>query len=168
MPNPPDNTVHSAYNIAFTTLSFLGAGLSGTLWWAHRYHVDVPCSAGGGCEEVWSSDYAYITLGPIHGMPVALVGLIGYVLLFTLGMMKAGADTLSGYRWPATIGTVVALGGTGYSWYLQYVSHFVIGHFCPWCFTSACLMTLICGISLIELSKLRRRIPAEVSQGDHA
>jgi uncharacterized membrane protein len=170
MPNPSENTVHGAYNVAFTALSFLGAGLAGTLWWALRNNEDLPCTAGGGCVEVWNSDYAHITIGPIHQMSVALLGLIGYILLFTLGMMKAGADTPAGYRWPAMIGSVVALGGTAYSWYLQYVSHFVIGHFCPWCFTSACLMTMICATAFTELSKLRvrRAASAEMNQTDHA
>ena len=38
---------------------------------------------------------------------------------------------------------VLALLGFGISWWLQYTALFVVQGFCPWCFTSALLITLI-------------------------
>ena len=38
---------------------------------------------------------------------------------------------------------IMAAPGFCFSWYLQYVAHFKIGAFCIYCFSSACIMTLL-------------------------
>ena len=71
-------------------------------------------------------------------------------------MMKVGSDTLKTKAALGKLGLLVIAGGAGYSWYLQYVSHVKIGAFCPYCFTSACVMALLLISALIENSLLRR------------
>lgn len=144
--------------IAQIALGFAGAAISGTLWWAHRVNIDLPCTSRGGCEAVANSAWSHITIGPFHDVPVALLGLLSYVAILTLAMIKVGAETHSARAAAGRIGLLVIGGGAAYSWYLQYVSHVKIGAFCPWCFSSACVMTLLLISALIENSLLRRSI----------
>ncbi len=138
-----------------TALSAVGAAIAGTLWWAHRANVDLPCTAGGGCDQVNASAWSHLTLGPLHEVPVALLGLVGYLVLLTLAMMKLGAETERARRLLGGTFWAISLGGAAYSLYLQYVAHVKIGAFCVWCFSSACVMTLLFLTATAE-SLLRR------------
>jgi uncharacterized membrane protein len=104
---------------------------------------DVPCSADGGCALVAASSWSHIDLLFVHHVPVALLGLLGYVFLLTLSMLRLGTESakldrvlLSGIWLVSTIGFV-------YSWYLQWIAHAVIGAFCIWCRSSAIVMTIL-------------------------
>ena len=143
-------------NYAEAFLSVLGAGIAGTLWWSHRVHVDLPCTSDGGCIQVADSHWSSLTLGPLHDIPVALLGMIGYIVLLTLSMMKMGAETETSVRRLHSLLWLVSLGGTAYSWYLQYVAHFKIGAFCIYCFSSACTMTLLFLLATVEAALHRR------------
>jgi uncharacterized membrane protein len=143
-------------NFFEAVFSFVGACIAGTLWWAHRSHVDLPCTSDGGCSTVAESSWAHISLGPLHNIPVALLGLIGYIVLLSLSMMKMTAESeitvrrLHGLLW------LVTVGGVGYSWYLQYVAHFKLDAFCIYCFSSACVMTLLFLMATVEIVLHRR------------
>ena len=77
-----------------TALSTVGGAVAGTLWWAHRASVELPCTGDGrGCDLVNASRWAHVTLGPWHDIPLALLGFLSYLALLTLAMMKLGADT---------------------------------------------------------------------------
>lgn len=144
------------WSIAEAALSFVGAGLAGTLWWAHRRHVDLPCTADGGCAQVANSPWAFVTIGPWHGVSVALLGFLGYLTLLTLSMMKLGAERPGTARGLHRLLWAVSAGGTVYSWYLQYIAHFVIQAFCGYCFMSACLMTALFLAAVCEWAAARR------------
>ena len=96
--NLPMNTPPAAVPPFFywleTALSVVGAAIAGTLWWAHRANVELPCTGDGrGCDLVNASRWAHVTLGPWHDIPLALLGFLSYLALLTLAMMKLGADT---------------------------------------------------------------------------
>ncbi|MGO8671179.1 MAG: vitamin K epoxide reductase family protein [Capsulimonadaceae bacterium] len=146
--------VSSAYNVLIIVLSFIGATIAGVLLWAHNNHVELPCTANGGCTTVENSVYSHISVGR-YSIHVAILGLAAYVALFTLGMMKFGSETAAGYLRLARLGLALSAAGFAFSWYLQYVAHFIIRAFCPWCFTSACDITLILILSGLEHARLR-------------
>ena len=133
----------SIFAAAEAALSFAGAGIAGTLWWADRTQQDVPCRADGGCEIVAASRWSHVDLIVFPHVPVALLGLLAYVLLLTLAMLRLGAESArldrSLHQWI----WLVSGGGLGYSWYLQWIAHAEIGAFCPWCRASAVIMTLL-------------------------
>jgi uncharacterized membrane protein len=145
-----NTAVHPAFSWLETGLSAVGAGIAGTLWWAHRSNIELPCTSGGGCGEVNASRWSHLTFGPMHDVPIALLGLLTYLVLLTLAMAKMGAEAgrtcrlLHGPLW------VLSLFGTCYSWYLQYVAHFQIGAFCIYCFSSAVVMTLLAATATLE------------------
>jgi uncharacterized membrane protein len=78
----------------------------------------------------------------LDGVPVALIGLIGYVvILFTLLVRDREETRL------ATLG--LTLIGFGFSAYLTYRELFSIHAVCEWCASSAVIMTilLVCAIA---------------------
>lgn len=137
-------------------LCLIGIGIAGFLWYAHRANISVPCTSDGGCEIVAQSKYSKISIGPYHNIPVSLLGLTGYVLLFSLAMLKLGTDSKSFLKLVAAGFLAIALGGTAYSLYLQYVSFVIIGAHCIWCISSACNMTIILITSIFETNLLRK------------
>lgn len=138
-------------------LAFAGAGIAGTIWGFDQAHKDLPCTSDGGCEVVAASVWSHVDLIFFHHVPVALLGLLGYVLLLSLAMLRLGSDSL---RWDSRLRGLIGLvsgGGFCYSWYLQWVAHAKIGAFCPWCRASAIVMTVLFFTTLWEWQASRRR-----------
>jgi uncharacterized membrane protein len=97
-----------------------GVAVAGYLTWAHYGSGSVVCPVGGGCETVQESEYAEIA-----GVPVAVLGLIGYVVLLALIVWDAPSARLAA--------ATLALVGLLFSIYLLIVQAFVIEAFCVWC-----------------------------------
>ena len=116
-------------------LAALGALVSGYLTWIHYSGGLALCTGAAGCETVQASRYATVA-----GVPVALLGLLVYLVLFALGLWRPSADAAETRRL-ALFG--VALAGVLYSAYLTYLEIAVIGAICPWCVSSALLMLAI-------------------------
>jgi uncharacterized membrane protein len=83
------------------------------------------------------------------GMPVALIGMFGYGLVFLLALRALHADALAGLPLPPAL---VALGSIGFvfSVYLMTVQIFVIQAICSWCALSAIIMTTIWLLALYD------------------
>ncbi len=135
-------SIRQTWTLIEAALSFVGAGIAGTLWWKDRVHQDVPCSANGGCEIVANSAWSHVDLIVFHHVPVALLGLLGYLVLLTLAMLRLGSEGDWDRRLHC-LAWLLAAGGAAYSWYLQWIAHFKIGAYCPWCRASAMVMTLL-------------------------
>ena len=93
--------------------------------------------------QVANSPQAFVTIGPWHDVSVALLGFLAYLALLTLSMAKLGTERPATARRLHRLMWVLSAFGVAYSWYLQYVAHFIIQAFCVYCFTSACLMTAL-------------------------
>lgn len=144
------------FTIAEIALSFIGAGIAGTLWWADRSKVDLPCTASGGCEIVAQSAWSHVSIGEWHAIPVALMGFAAYIVLLTLSMAKWGSESVRSQKVLLALIWLGSAGGFAYSWFLQYVAHFRIGAFCVWCFSSALTMTALLVVASWEEFALRR------------
>ena len=140
---PSAASIRQTCTLIEAALSFVGAGIAGTLWWADRTRRDLPCSADGGCETVAASAWSHIDLIVWHQVPVALLGLLGYLTLLTLAMLRLGSEGDTWNRRLHRLTWLLAAGGTAYSWYLQWVALAKIGAYCPWCRSSAIVMTLL-------------------------
>jgi uncharacterized membrane protein len=123
--------------LATAALAVMGLAVAGYLTYVHYADVAPVCS-GGGCEKVQSSSYAELA-----GVPVALIGLIGYVAIL-------GSLTLPGER-GLLLGALLALVGFGFSLYLTYLELFEIDAICQWCVASAVVMTLLAGLCVARL-----------------
>ncbi len=106
--------------LATALVALAGVGVAGYLTWAHYAGSQVACVVGGGCETVQESEYAEIA-----GVPVALLGLIAYVVLLGLIAWDTEGARLAG----ATLAFV----GLLFSLYLLALQLFVIDAICVWC-----------------------------------
>lgn len=120
---------------AQVALAALGVALAAYLTWVHYSGALALCAGAGGCETVQASRYAVVA-----GVSVALLGLLMYLALLGLRVWRL----LTGAPLAAYALFALALTGTLYSVYLTYLEVAVIRAICPWCVTSAVLVTLLC------------------------
>ena len=115
--------------VAIAIVALVGLGIAVYLTTVHYEHVAPICTSGG-CEKVQRSSYAELA-----GIPVAVLGLIGYVLLLaTVGLRGTGA---------ALAGAFVALTGTVFSGYLLWAQLERIHAICIWCVGNDIAMALL-------------------------
>jgi uncharacterized membrane protein len=123
---------------ASTALGAAGVGIAGYLTYVHYAGLHPICGISHGCETVQSSSYA-----SLFGIPVALLGLITYVLILISlrrpdenGLHAAYAMTLIGF---------------GFSVYLTYREVFSIHAICSWCVSSAIVFTLLAIVGTLRV-----------------
>ncbi|HEV7585151.1 MAG TPA: vitamin K epoxide reductase family protein [Solirubrobacteraceae bacterium] len=120
-----------ALRIAMLVLTVVGLGLASYLTYVHYSGIKPACSLGGSCEKVQTSAYSHLA-----GVPVALMGLIGYVSILILLLAPENETT----RFATVAVTIV---GFGFSAYLTYRELFSIHAICEWCVSSAVVMTVL-------------------------
>lgn len=118
-------------------IALLGVGVASYLVYIHYAGIEPFCVSSGGCEKVQSSKYA-----DFLGVPVALLGLIGYVSI--IASLFLPGETGRG------ITAAMTLTGFGFSVYLTYLELFRIEAICQWCVVSAILMTILMVLSMIR------------------
>lgn len=116
--------------IAMTIITALGIALATYLTIIH-YSGAAPICATDSCEIVQHSTYSKLA-----GVPVSLIGLIGYVLIFLSLVAPEREET----RLATLLLTTV---GFGFSLYLTGRELFSIELICEECVTSAALMTIL-------------------------
>jgi uncharacterized membrane protein len=113
-------------------LAVIGIALAGYLTYVHYANIQVACVQGHNeCEAVQTSVYSKLA-----GVPVALLGLIGYIVILGTLLVRQSETTRL-----ATL--AIALGGWGFSVYLTYREVFSLEKICEWCVGSAILLTII-------------------------
>jgi uncharacterized membrane protein len=111
-------------------LALVGVGIAGYLVYVHYAHATVICSISHGCETVQKSKYA-----KLGGVPVALIGLFGYLAILASLFVRSELGRLAGAG--------MALVGVGFSGWLTYLEAERIHAWCQWCVGSAIVMTLL-------------------------
>jgi uncharacterized membrane protein len=120
-------------------LAVLGVAIAGYLTWVHYAGVEPLCAGGaGGCERVQSSPYA-----DLAGIPVALLGLAGYVAILVALLAPGEAARL--------VGAGLALAGMAFSAYLVYLQLAVIDAICQWCIASDLLMAALAVVAVARV-----------------
>jgi uncharacterized membrane protein len=115
---------------AAIVLAVVGVAIASYLVYVHYADVKPICSISHGCETVQKSKYAKLA-----GIPVALLGLIGYVAILASLFVRGEAGRLAGAG--------MALVGLGFSGWLTYLEAERIHAWCQWCVGSAIVMTLL-------------------------
>jgi uncharacterized membrane protein len=116
---------------AMIGLTVLGIALAAYLTYVHYSGTKPACTAGQSCIKVQTSQWSRL-----GGVPVALIGLIGYV--FILGSLLVRDREESRL---ATLGLTFI--GFGFSAYLTYRELFSIHAVCEECATSAVFLTIL-------------------------
>jgi uncharacterized membrane protein len=121
--------------VAVPVLVAAGVAIAGYLSYIEATGASAVCGPVGDCNAVQHSPYAR----PL-GIPVALVGLGGYLMVlgaWALARRAGGAPRLRASR----AAFILAVGGTVASAVLTFLEPFVIGAVCAWCLGSAVVMT---------------------------
>lgn len=148
--NARDTILHIPHRIDWRlwlmrVLSLAGIGVSAYLTWTHLAHQSVACGQSQDCDIVQQSVYSEVA-----GIPVALLGLIAYAVLFVLTLLRGHVpDPWVDFVPLAIFG--ISLIGVLYSAYLTYLELFVIYAICRWCVSSAVIITVIFLLSLPDL-----------------
>jgi uncharacterized membrane protein len=123
--------------LAAVVIAIAGIGVAGYLTIVHYTGLEPVCGGGaGGCERVQSSVYS-----DLAGVPVALLGLIGYITILASVLFLRGDAAL-------LVPAALAIGGFGFSLYLQYRSFVTLEASCVWCIASTVLMGLLTGVTV--------------------
>ena len=125
--------------ITAIVLATLGIGVGGYLTYIHYAGIDPVCSIAHGCIKVQTSAWS-----EFHGIPIALIGLIGYVLILGSLLFLPG-DVGRG------VSAALSVFGFLYSGYLTYREIFSIEAICQWCVMSAILLTLLAIVTVWRL-----------------
>ncbi|MDQ6803951.1 MAG: vitamin K epoxide reductase family protein [Actinomycetota bacterium] len=112
-------------------LSVLGVALAAYLTYVHYAGIKPACTAGQSCVKVQTSQWSRL-----DGVPVALIGLIGYVLILGSLLVRDSEESRL-----ATLG--LTLVGFAFSAYLTYRELYSIHAVCEECATSAVFLTLL-------------------------
>ena len=122
--------------IGAVALALVGIAVSGYLLWVHEAGASIVCATGG-CETVQHSRYAEII-----GVPVAFLGLAGYVVLVATALLGAVRALFAH--------TVVAVTAAVFSLYLVYVQVDLIGAICKWCLVSDAIVSVLAILALLR------------------
>jgi uncharacterized membrane protein len=126
-----------ALRTTLIALAVLGIALAGYLTYLHYSGTTPPCSIKGNpCSQVQKSRYSELA-----GVPVALIGLIGYIAI--LGSLLAAESERA-----RLVTMAMTLGGFGFSAYLTYRELFTLHKICEWCVSSAILVTIMMCLSV--------------------
>jgi uncharacterized membrane protein len=96
----------------------------------------------------------------VAGVPVALLGLVGYLVLFTTVLFAGDTARLAQ--------AAVALGAVIFSTYLLYVQVALIGEVCDWCLVSDVIVTLIAMLALVRLRVAQAPPASSIRPADSA
>jgi uncharacterized membrane protein len=111
------------------------------------------CVGGSGCDVVQASPWS--TLPPGNGIPVAFIGVGGYLVLGVLGMVSLHRERVAGVALPLVLLVLSSL-GLLFSAYLLYTQLFIIGDICFWCTLSAMFELIIWVAALLDWRAWRR------------
>ncbi len=119
-------------------LALVGLAVAAYLTYVHYAGIKPACTAGESCIKVQTSQWS-----KLDGVPVALLGLIGYIGIVTSLLLRDREETRL-----ATLG--LTLIGCGFSGYLTYRELFSIHAVCEWCASSAVILTILFVCSVIR------------------
>jgi vitamin-K-epoxide reductase (warfarin-sensitive) len=133
---------------AITVLTLAGIAVSSVSLY-HHYGTDKTsyCDIGQSfnCDIVNRSIYSAVA-----GVPVALIGIIGYLALLLLATIyRSKAET------PAML-LIGSLGGLGFALYLTYIEAFVLATWCILCLSSLALIVTVAVLSSLLVARLAR------------
>jgi uncharacterized membrane protein len=119
-------------------VALAGLGIAGYLTAVHYAGGAPVCAVSHGCATVQHSGYAALA-----GVPVAVLGLVGYVTILV-------ALARDGEAW-RTAGAFLSLAGLAFSGWLTYVEVGVLHAICIWCVGSAICMALLTVLTIYRM-----------------
>jgi uncharacterized membrane protein len=129
---------------AILVLGLLGLAIAAYLTYIHYRKIDAICEIAHGCVKVQTSEWSELA-----GVPVAVLGLAGYVGIVASVFVPGEAGLIAGAG--------QSLLGFGFSAYLTYREVFTIEAICIWCIGSAIILTVLAALTTIRLLRVEQR-----------
>ena len=107
------------------------------------------CTTGLSCEQVQSSSY-----GSFLGLDVALIGTLGYSLLFVVSLLSLQPRSVDA-RWPTLLMMGLIWPAVLFTAWLKYGEFVVLRSFCPWCAISAVTILLCAAMVTLDWRRVR-------------
>ncbi|GAB4546006.1 MAG: hypothetical protein OHK0023_05130 [Anaerolineae bacterium] len=140
-------------------LAVIGIGVAGYLSYTKATGTEVACNAGNsGCEMASESVYGYLPVS-YDGIPVAYLGLGGYLTIFLALALEKRIPFLAKHSKKVVLGLTFV--GFLFSGYLVAVQKFILDSFCIWCMGSAVIMTALFAVSFVRMWRDLNAIPAD-------
>jgi uncharacterized membrane protein len=133
---------------AAVAIAVIGLGIATYLTIVHYAGGAPVCAIAHGCETVQKSDYSKLA-----GVPVALLGLIGYVGILA-ALIKDDENARS-------VAAFLSLLGFGFSAWLTYTEIAIIDAICIWCVGSAICMAIL---AALNVSRVLTVSPSELAR----
>ena len=130
---------------ATVALSGLGIFVAGYLVTKRFTGGSLACTRWAQCDVVNNSVYSQI-----HGVPISVIGLAGYLLLLALAFAALWTEGRT-QRQILLLSLVLSLVGVGFSAYLTYLEIYVIEALCTWCVASAVIITLLAIVGAVTI-----------------
>ena len=126
-----------ALRITMIVLAVIGLGVASYLTYVHYSGIPPLCSTTHNtCLKVQTSIYSELA-----GVPVALIGLIGYLTILTSLLVPQREET----RFASMAFVLV---GFGFSAYLTSREALSLHEYCEWCLSSAGILTVLLPLSI--------------------
>lgn len=147
---PQDDAAPPLNRMFVAVLALVGVLISTYMLLYHLGLIGTIACGTGGCQTVQNSPWAsFLTV------PVPLIGLLGYGLLFGTALLGT-SDSFYTDRRIAVVLVTGALVGVGFSLYLTYLEMYVIHAWCRWCIASAIIAGLLFVAVIPEFARMRR------------
>jgi uncharacterized membrane protein len=98
---------------------------------------------------------AYSPWSYFLGVDVALIGAIGYTVLFVVSVAGSG-ERWANHRVVATVQVVLVYAAVLFTLRLKWAEFYKLRTFCPWCAISAVSITILAVIVTLEWRRLGR------------
>jgi uncharacterized membrane protein len=106
--------------------------------------INAMCLGNGGCHNVNFSTYS-----EIGGIPVSVFGMLAFLVIAGILLLEPRLEIAKENGALAIFG--ISLAGVAFSTYLTWLEIYVIHAICPFCVTSAVIITLILILAIIRL-----------------
>ena len=117
--------------------------------WKLGYMGTLSCGAERGCEVVQLSSWGWFL-----GIDVALIGAIGYAIIFTVAVVGT-RERHQDARWPTLALAALILPAFLFTLRLKYAEFIVMKAFCPWCAVSAITITVFTILVALDWRRVR-------------
>ncbi len=131
--------------VGLFTFNLIGMAAAAYLTYTHLFHLDPQCYGLGECAFVQASPYA-----KMFGIPVALLGLIDYLVMLGTGGYAFLVKDKRRRMWALQILVGLTFASWLYSAYLTYIEAFVLHGYCIYCLISAFSITMMFLFSILE------------------
>lgn len=108
------------------------------------------CTGSGGCALVQGSRFGWFL-----GVDVALIGAVGYTLLFLVAVVST-LPRFENERAPNTLMQLMIWPAVLFTIRLKYGEFIVLDSFCPWCAVSTVVITLCAILIVLDRRRLAR------------